>query len=230
MTSNKGKYDNRIDRDNDAFANAEARVKVEGFRALMEDGSAGALRTMALAMKWEYEVCGEYREIIKPLGRDGISHLRKMLLDSRMPGHHAAAIALIWVEDPSAKDALLEALESGDDRTKEYTLMAMGDRPDHTMIEQVAKYLDDDNYQIRFHAIRFIGECEAREYLDVIKRSLNVDDPGLQLILAAAMARLGDEEGARILRNVAENSVHSIERGFAQAQLLSLELIDKEKW
>ncbi len=201
---------------------ADKQEKVEAFRSLMEDGSAKAIRAMAIAMIHEAPAFYDYAEIIKPLDREGIEDLWEMIRDDKQNDRHGAAVALSCVEHPYARNVLWRILECVDDDCRAQAMIELGYRPNPEMAEVVAGYLEDEDYTVRKFAIRYLGDCRKEKYLEEIRKATEVNDPDMQVEAATALAKLGDDEGFTMLRRISESEPDTLIRAYAAAALVRM--------
>ncbi len=189
-----------------APAEAADREKTADFKALMEDGSAQAVRAMALAMMEEVEVLDDYVGILASLDAERISHLRDMLWDEDQPERHAAALALVFAEEPVALDVLMEALEGGDATVRSQAMNVLTIKPGSRAEEAAFRHLHDEFPLVREYAVSIPGGSAREEYRGALQAALSDSWEGVQVKAAAALAKMGDVDALEALRRFANKS------------------------
>lgn len=181
------------------------QAKVDVFQALMEDGSAEAVRAMAHAMSREPEAFDSYVEIMGSLGEEGIVHLRDMLADEREEDRHDAAIALAFVDDPKATSVLLEAMDSEDDTVREQTMNALCLKDDARIEDVALRHVKDENYMVRRDAIAYL--CRYEKYRGVLEEALRDPCDLVRVKAAVTLALNEDHDAYGLLETLAGSSV-----------------------
>ena len=197
--------------------------KVEQFKALIEEGSADALRAAALSLHSEVKVFDEYAELLRALDVERVGHLRDMLWDEGQEDRHDASIALAFVDDLKALDVLLEALEGGDETVRAQTMNVLTLKWGPRIEEAALRHVKDENCFVREYALLALCRCGEEKHRDILRSSMD-DDPWdrAKVNAAAALAHLGDVVAIDMLQSIAADCDDSEARMEAAGVLASI--------
>ena len=171
-----------------------ASTAQQGLETLGDDAREG-LKTLLL-QKLEGDDEAGFAEAAATLARLGGDDARELLLarvsDGTLTERGAALQALGQMDDPAARDALLEQLHGAEDPTVRLeafnAMLWNGDPPDLEIIQSV---LGDDDPTLRAQAVSALGNVGGAEAVDSLLALLSDDDPMVRQSAVSTLASAG---------------------------------------
>jgi len=158
-----------------------------------------------------------------------------MIMKAEHPGtehsmRQAASIALSEIGERSIKP-LIDLLRSEDEDMDvrceaEYALVLIGKKA----VEPLIQALDDKDYDLRYHAMRALGDIKNREAVPALIKALRdksvpqyAEGPNIRALAAIGLANMGDKLAIEPIRTAIKVEQYPDERKYMQEALEKLQ-------
>jgi HEAT repeat protein len=157
--------------------------------------------------------------------------VRALRRDHRNPAVLSGALQLLSLSGVDAVEPLIECLRGPDTDLRIYAALALGDQNDPRVVPALMSSLEDDNPNVRFHAIESLGKLHATDAVVQLAKAALSGDFYLAFPALDALKRIGDSSVApklvplledRLTRGVAAETLGALGDDMAVGPLVAL--------